>query len=282
MDGKHSRQLRPVQPVHHRQDADDDLKAASQSADEAVDYKQYMPKLKPEHKVVRRVVKIVVLVVVIAGFGTGAYIFGSHYNADKNALAVKTATASSSKTNKITAPTKMYSSTNQNLSFVYPSNWKVNETATTLTATSPAMKLTSYSRQTVTGKIVFRIRTQGSSLPEFSSGSATAALNSQLITYTAPTADQQASTYVSFLNYANSKGFGIDGIYVTANAGYQEGQPAPESDIAAVSPIISFTFVKCGNKSCSSTTPLTIASQSWSTKNFSSPLLAMLESLSIN
>jgi hypothetical protein len=110
-----------------------------------------------------------------------------------------------------------------------------------------------------------------------------AVLDSQLLNYTAPATGQQASAYISFLNYANSKTSGIDGIYVTGNSGYLTGQQAPKTDIAAVNPIISFTFAKCANKTCTgNTTPLTIATSSWSAKNFSSPLLAILKSLALN
>jgi hypothetical protein len=281
MDGNHPRQSHPRHPTHHRTDTEDDLMAASKGVDEAVDYKQYMPKLKPERKFLRRLVKTVVLLVVIAGCGMGAYVFGAHYNTSKTASSIKATTASS--TTKVTPPTQIFTSNYQDLTFVYPTDWKVQETSTVITATSPVLKLTSYARQIVTGHIIFQVRAQDVALNEFSAGAATAALNSQIINYAAPASGQRASTYISFLNYANSKGGGIDGIYITGNAGYQSGQDAPESDVQSVSPVVSFTFSKCTNKVCSgTTTPLTIASQNWSEKAFSGPLLAMFESLAIS
>jgi hypothetical protein len=280
MDGNHPRQLRAVPPSHHQTNNDDELKAASKEADEAVDYKQFMPKLKVEHKFLRRLIKTMVFIVIAVGLGYGAYYAGSHYN-NTTTKAVTTKTAPSTAT--VTPPSQSYTSSNQDLSFSYPNNWKVNETSDVITATSPAIRLTSYNRQAVTGQVVFRIRAQDVALNEFSAGAATAALNSQIINYASPAADQRGSTYISFLNYANSKGSGIDGVYITGNTGYQTGQNAPESDIQAVDPVVSITFSKCSNKTCSgTTTPLTISTGSWSNKNFSGPLAAMLESLSIS
>jgi hypothetical protein len=280
MDGKHPRQLRPAAHSAHRANPDDDYKAASKGVDEAVDYKQYMPKLKPDHKLIKRIVKLVVLIVVVAGLGYAAYYFGSHYHSGSNSPVKKTTSSSSS--SKIATPSQTYTSSYQDLSFEYPSGWKVNETSSVITATSPATRLTSYNRQSVTGRVIFRVRAQSSSLPEFSAGDATAILPSQTITYTSPATGQRGSTYISFLNYANSKGNGIDGVYITGDTGYQAGQNSPESDIQAVDPVISFTFVKCSNKACSSTDPLTISTSSWSSKAFSASLLTMLESLSIS
>jgi hypothetical protein len=239
-----------------------------------------MPKLKPEHKLLKRLMKTIVLLVVIAGLGVGAYLIGSHYN---NASTPPPKAKTAASTNRVSSPTQQYTSNNQNLSFTYPSGWKVNETTDIVTGTSPAMQLTNTSRQAVTGQIIFRIRAQTVALDEFNAGAATAALDSQLLNYTAPATGQQASAYISFLSYANSKSNGIDGIYVTGNSGYLTGQQAPKTDIAAVNPIISFTFAKCANKTCKgNTAPLTIAANSWSAKNFSSPLLAILKSLALN
>lgn len=279
MDGKHPRQLRPVaHPVHSQ--ADDDYKAASKGDDEAVDYRQFMPRLKPEHLIRQRFIKVAALLIIVAGLGYGAYYIGSHYHAKSvNTTTVTTAKAPASQT---AIPKETYTSSNQSLSFNYPSGWKVNETATAITTTSPVTPLQAFNHTSVSGRIIFRIRTQNTALPEFSAGPATAILPSQTITYTAPTSNQQGSTYISFLQYAGSTNAGIDGIYITGNTGYQTGQTAPETDIQAVDPIITFTFEKCSNKNCTSTTPLTIAASGWSTKSFSAPLLAMFESLVIN
>jgi hypothetical protein len=260
-------------------DAEDDYEAAAKAVDDKrIDYNQYMPKLRSEHPALKRMAKTLTLVIVIVGCGIGAYVFGTHI-ATQQTTSHKTKTATT--TNTVAPPTKTYTSTYQSLSFVYPSTWQVAETQSTITATSPNVKLTSFNRKTVTGHVIFRIRQPDVSLPEFSAGSATAILSSQIMTYAAPASDQQATAYVSFLNYANSKGTGIDGIYITGNIGYQAGQVAPESDIEQVDPVISFTFTECANSRCTATTPLTIASSSWSDASFSKPLLAIFASLNV-
>ncbi len=252
MEANHPRQLRPA-------DADEDFKAASKGAHEEVDYKQYMPKLKPEHKVLRRIGKFTALIVVVAVLGFAAWDIGSKYNAPAK-TPKKTATTTSTKT---TAPTQEFQSSYHNLTFVYPNDWKTSETQDTITATSPAMQLTSYNRQTVTGQVIFRVRAQTVPLTEFDTGNALAAIDSQIINYTAPATGQRGSTYISFLNYASSKGGGIDGIYITGNTGYKIGQYALKTDITAIDPVISLTFAQCSNKSCSgSTQPLTISNGS--------------------
>jgi len=280
MDGKHPRQLRPAESQVHHQTDDDDYKAAAKGLDEPVDYKQFMPKLKPERRVIRRTAKIVIISVIIAGLGYGAYYIGSHYTSN-NPMPTKAPTTTTSR-NKLESPTRTYTSSNQNLTFSYPADWKITETSTLITGTSPIVKLTSYNHRSVNGRITFTIRAQSGTLPEFKAGAAMAVLPSQIVTYTSPASDQRGSTYISFLSYADSKGFGIDGIYITGNAGYKTGQNVPESDIQAIDPVVSVTFMQCINEGCGSTSSLVIATSDWSDKSFSAPLLAMLESLTIS
>lgn len=278
MEANHPRQLRPAE--HEHQNVDDDYKAASKDAHESVDYKQYMPKLKSERKALHRLGKAIAVLLVVAILGLAAYYIGSKYNAPTTKTSKKTSTTAKT---AVKAPTQTYTSNYQNLTFVYPNDWKVSETTDTITATSPVMQLTSYARQTVTGQVVFRVRAHGAALNEFNAGSAMAAIDSQIIAYASPAAGQRGSTYISFLNYADSKGGGIDGIYITGNAGYKTGQYVPKTDVQAIDPVISITFDKCSNKTCDgSVSPLTIAANSWSSKQFSNPLLAILESLTIS
>ena len=179
------------------------------------------------------------------------------------------------------SPTQTYTSSNQNLTFTYPSDWKVSETATVIIATSPVTELAAYNHKSVDGRITLLIRAQNVALTGFGGGSSMSVLPSQLLTYATPTSDQEGNAYISFLNYAGSKDTGIDAVYITGNAGYQSDQYIPESVIQAIDPMISYTFTKCTNKLCSSTSPLTISTSSWNNSSFSGPLIKMLESLSI-
>jgi hypothetical protein len=125
------------------------------------------------------------------------------------------------------------------------------------------------------------IQQQGQLPASFSAGAALAVLNSQRITYTQPTTAQPSQAYLSFVQYSSTttKG-GLDGIYLTGNYGYQKDQAIPSSDISSISPLVTVTFTKCGNASCTSNlVPLTIASTSWSKSALQTPIKAMLASL---
>jgi hypothetical protein len=262
---------------------EDDYKAASNAAD--IDFDQYMPKLRTEHKVLRRIVKIIVLVILIAGLGVIAYTegpnVGNWFNS-KSKAKVPSAPAVSS---TIAAPSQQYSSSNQSLSFEYPAKWKVTEASEEITVKSNPLRLLNYNGKTITGQIVMTVQANNSNnlgIPAFNTGNPAAVLPSQLVNYKNPASDQLASTYISFLEYANAKGSGISVIYITGNTGYTLGQYSSAADIDKVSPIIGINFFSCRNNTCSGTTsPMTISTSSWSNTKFSSPLLRMLESFSI-
>jgi hypothetical protein len=269
---------------HHytkqQKSSDEDLKQAAKDADTAVDYKQFTPKLRPEHRLLARFGKILVVLIVIAGCGYGAYMIGTHAGSNAKDPPAKAKTVV---THTAATATKQYTSNYQDLSFTYPEDWKVSETSDVITATSPSMKLDGAGKGTVNGQMILKIRDKNEQLTEFSAGNATAVLKSQIISYSAPAAGQRASTYISLLNYANSKQTGIDGIYITGDAGYESGQDAPVSDLAPIDPVVSITFAQCANNACSgNSTALTIASSAWRNKTFSAPLIKMLASLSIS
>ena len=259
---------------------DDDYKAASNAAD--IDFDQYMPKLRAEHKMLRKIATTIVAVVLVIGLGAVAYIEGPHIGSLLSNKAKAKTPAVVVANNTISAPSQQYMSTNQNLSFNYPPNWKVNETTDEVTAKSPDLRLTDDNGQSVTGQVILTVRDKNVPMSEFKSGNALAVMASQVINYSAPAADQRGSTYLSFLKYANSKGNGISGVYVTGNTGYQLNQQAYAADFGPVDPVIALNFVSCGDSSCSgSTTPISISLKSWSVNGFSSPLLKILESFSI-
>lgn len=225
---------------------------------------------------------ITVLFLGIAGFGAYWQFFR-----DKAASLPAAKTPAKTATNQTLSstpkvPTQPYTSSDFNLSFNYPDGWTVIDSGTgPMTVTSPSLQLTSAAGQTVSGLITMTIQKQGQLPASFSAGTVLAVLNSQRIAYTQPTADQTSQTYLSFVQYAstNIKG-GLDAIYVTGNDGYEKGQIIPPSDIASIDPLVTVTFTKCGNTTCTSNlTPLTIASTSWDKSAFQAPLLTMLASL---
>ncbi|HEV2402984.1 MAG TPA: hypothetical protein VGS08_02165 [Candidatus Saccharimonadales bacterium] len=273
MDNQPHRQLH--QTPHDKEE--DDYKAA---ANAAIDFNQYMPQLRHERRWLRRLIMWVAGIVIIAGLGIAAYALGSHMPSSSHSVTKKTENTSRA---AVATATKQYTSVNQNLSFSYPADWTVTETTDQITATSPDLRLTSSSGQSVNGQAIMLVRDKNVPLSEFKAGNAVAIINSQIITYSAPAAGQRGSSYVSYLNFASSPTTGLDGVYITGNTGYQTGQAAPASDLTPIDPVISITFGRCNNSSCGgSTSPLTIRTSSWNDTALSKPLMTMLESFSIS
>ncbi|HEY1835716.1 MAG TPA: PsbP-related protein [Candidatus Saccharimonadales bacterium] len=258
----------------------DDYEAASHST---ADYAKFMPELRPKKKWPRVVGWTLLGIVILAALGAGGYWLANRKPAPKPAQSQQNANSQTS--NKITTTTKPYTSNDLNLSFNYPENWTVADTGNgKLTVTSPAMQLTDASGQTQTGKVVMTIQNENSAdFSAFKAGNAVAVMTSEKVAYTNPASDQRADTYISFLQYAATTTNGaLDGVYITGNAGYQKGQAIPEVDIAKVDPVVTVTFAKCANASCTgNATPLSVSSEMWSNSGFSAPIETMLKSLAI-
>jgi hypothetical protein len=175
-----------------------------------------------------------------------------------------------------TTETTHYDSSNFNLGFDYPKGWKLSDVSGSgkLSVTSPSMQLKAADGQTVNGQIAMTIRDKTQKLTEFDKGNATAALDSEKIAYTKPTETQRGNTYLSFLDYASSTQTGLDGIYITGDAGYTKDQVIPLADVSKSDPVISVIFLK-DNKQ------ITIDSSSWSNNSFSKSIKTMLQSLAI-
>lgn len=271
----------PFKPEHPLNSTEqDDFADASKST---VDLDQFMPLLKPKRTALRVVSWMLVLLLLIAA-GGGVYWYEKHKVAAKSIANTQHKTAQTKSKPVIVATTKQYSSTNFNLSFNYPQDWVVSDTGNgALTVTSPDMQLTAADGQFQTGQVVMTIQNENAAnFSMFKQGSAVAVLPSQHINYTNPPPTQQASAYISFLQYATTttRG-GLDGVFVTGNFGYQKDGTIPESNITQVDPVITVTFNQCSNSGCTSTKPLTIASSMWSDTNFSNPIVKMIESLQI-
>jgi hypothetical protein len=252
---------------------------AAKEEETGEDIAKLMPSL---HKKKRwpKVTAIIVLMVVVAGAGF------VYWHKNHTSEHTKSTASQSIKTPKYVAPpTTQYSSSNLDVTFNYPNSWTVTESVNnTLTVTSTAMELTTANSKTVLGKVVMTVQNEpGATINGFATGSALAVMASQIVTYQDPSSSQAAQTYLSFLQYATTtSSSGLDGIYVTGNYGYQSGQTIPESDISQVDPLITVTFTSCSNSSCQNTSPLTVSVSMWSEQDFAKPILAMLESLSLD
>ena len=270
---------------HSHQFDTEDLEAASKSA---ADLSKFIPPVgkRPRHmtKITKLAFVCVVLLVIVGIAGYRSYEL-LETRTQAHAASVKRSTKPSFPST-VAQPTKSFSSSAQNVAFKYPADWKVVEDDSTnfIYAESPEMFLTAANGTQVKGKIVMSVYQQTPSLPMFSKGTVLAVLPSQIITYTSPATNQQASAYVSFLQYPTTTTIGgLDAVYITGNAGYTQGQPVPLSDVQAVTPFVSVTFGQCANATCTGTLDaMTIASTSWQAADFSQPIMAMLESCSFS
>lgn len=263
-------------PVDSEQDA---YEAASQAT---VDYSQFTPQLKPKKKWPRVVGWTLLTLIILGGLGAGGWWYANRKPAPKPTQHNQQQTQQ--QPNAVATSTKHYDSSDLNIGFDYPDNWTVVENNGKLTATSPSMQLTDADGQPQTGQVIMTItNADAADFSFFKQGNAVAVLDSQKIAYAKPTSTQRADTYVSFLQYAATTTHGaLDGVYVTGDFGYKYGQDIPETDLTKVDPAIRVTFAKCANAACTGTsTPINVSSDVWKSADFSTPIINMFKSFTI-
>jgi hypothetical protein len=284
-----------VPPVTPKQRSEaEDFQAASRATAAEEDYDNYSARgatyTAPKH-VFRKVLIWLLVLILLAAAGFAVYKFVIKKDDGKKPTNQATTSNSNpqqseSETPKITDETEHYTSNGFMLEFDYPKDWKVDEPTTggIVTAKSPVLSLKQADGQTTQGQVVFTIRNKQQTMPEFDKGNAVAAIESEKINYSKPSTAQRAATYLSFLTYASSTEAGaIDGVYITGDLGYQKGQAVPKADFTPVDPVISVTFVKCSDSSCSDGgTSTGIDAAMWKDSGFGVPLKSMLQSLIIN
>ncbi len=272
----------PPQPV-----AETNVQKAAHSTAYYADYQKppksrnpIWGKLKPGRKLG---IGLVILVLVAALGGGGYWFYKNRKSDNKSAQSSQAAQSSTPAADKITSETKHYDSVNFKLGFDYPGNWKASEdNAEQITVLSPGIKLKGADGKDVVGQIYFRIRAKGQNLEGFEKSDATAIMDSEKIAYTSPTQVQRASTYISFLRYAENSG-GLDAIFITGDLGYERGQTVPKTDIEKVDPIISIELYLCPNSGCVELSGVYgISEEIWQDEDISVPLKNMLTSLVIN
>lgn len=255
---------------------DEDYQEAARSTADYADYKAPQKQRNPiwRKSAIGAAILAGVLLLAIAGY----LLAKNHKSTPKQAQSSESSQAAqTSSTTKITAETKHHDSANFNLGFDYPADWTVTDTGNgQLTVKSPSIALKDSSGQSVNSQILMTARSSTQKLPEFDSGNAIAAMDSEKIAYSKPTQSQRANTYLSFLKYANSSG-GFNGVYITGDNGYKEAQAIPKVDIQKVDPIISVTFVKAN-----SDIPLAVSVDNWKDDSFALPIKNMLQSLTIS
>ncbi len=232
-------------------------------------------------------VGLVIVAIVLIG-GVGILVANGHKSkptAAKEASPTRKLPAAVAVPKAPLIPSTSYTSTNFNTSFNYPNGWNLIDSGNApLTVTSPVMNIIAANGQTKLGEIVLTLAQKGSVPLAFGSTSV-AVLTSVKITFSQPSTSQAAQSYISFIQYpATTTRGGLDGIYLSGNYGYQKYQNIPQSNIAAVDPLVYVSFYSCVNKLCpdSSRAPLTIASTDWNNSQFSAPILLMFKSFTFD
>ncbi len=243
----------------------------------------YAPKKQGGHKWLPWVI-VVVSLIILGGLGYVVYkgykpkATANHSTKNQTAVAPKKA---STKPKSPAVPTTSYTSTNFNTTFSYPTGWNVVDSGSApLTVTSTPMNIISDKGQSVLGEVVLTLAKKGTVPPELGTQSV-AVMNSIKISFTSPSTTQAAQAYVSFVQYPTTTTVGgLNAIYLTGNYGYQKYQSIPGSDIAAIDPLVYFSFYSCASQQCPISTrkPLTIASTDWKDTSFSDPIINIIKS----
>lgn len=238
---------------------------------------------------------IVLLLLFLGGAAAGGYWFYENRPVGDNNNATNQSTAGQQTTpaddpapidtvgSLESGKSKEYSSSVFPVTLTYADNWDLKESAEALTITSPKVKLTGADGQPTDAAIVFMLKNKQTDIPAFGKGSALAVLASERITYTAPAAGQRGQTYISFLQYKTTTTQGaLDAIHVTGNKGYQKGQSIPETDLLAVDPYITVSFVSCTSACLATAPPLPVSNTVWNDTTIKKAIEDLLKSLAIS
>lgn len=221
----------------------------------------------------KRIRIILLIVVVLAAIGGGVFWFLSR---DKSQPVQQPAqTQQTPQASQTEVPVKEYESSAFGLSFSHPETWQVDDSKTgLLTLTSPVGGIKDESGTEVQGRVVLTFQTGVDKVPGYGTTNPVAALKSQKLTYAKPSQSQRKQTYLSFVNFNGTDG--IDSIYVTGDAGYQQGQAVPQVDVKKVDPTIRIVAEKCEGEVCGGDAgTISMQASEWQ----SNPLLVQAEKL---
>jgi len=232
----------------------------------------------PQSKGRWKVIFATVLIVAAVG---AAYLVGSRHTTTPTKKQTASTTKRVQPAKAAAAPTTHYDSTTYGVGIDYPNNWTVSDTTDALTIISPNLSMATLTGQT-NGHVIVTIHNQQTTVPGFPADGATASLESDKLTYVQPTPVQRAQTFLSYLGYTSANS--LDALYLTGDAGYQQAQTIPLSDVIKGNPLVSVSFATCSGSFCANETPKSIAlkAASWKDASFKTAVINILQSLAIN
>jgi lipopolysaccharide export system protein LptC len=211
------------------------------------DYVQNLQPIKDQKRKSKRRWTVVLVILLLVAIGAGVYFFVPKPKPTP-APASETPQQQTEQVPR-TTETETYTSDELKLSFQHLTSWAVDDqTDGLIKVSSPVVKLKDATNQEVDAKVVVTFMSAGSEVPLYENSQGLAALmDSEKITYDAPTQTQRGQTYISFGGLTPA---GLDAVFVTGNSGYKKGQMIPEADIKKVEPIISVMFYSCDDAAC--------------------------------
>ncbi len=256
----------------------------------------YLPSIKKSsksnvspHK--RRTIIVFAVIILILVVG-GAWFLTKHKSGKlKNLSVTQTVEPATGGVSKSTT-TYVSNGNDLNLTFNYPSNWSVtppshdNSTDQTITVSSPLTSIFTATNSTVTGRVVMEVRPASATINELNANSPIEAITSTQIAYSQPTANQYQYPYVSYIHFSNGSNVSgaFEEVMVTGSQILTQNEPLSGDYLAGLDPIISASFYKCSNPTCtgSSQTPLSINGSTWQNAPIFQAVLTMFESFQLN
>lgn len=250
----------------------------------------------PKQRSGKKIIYIIVALVVILA-AVGGYMLLKKSPA--KTPAAQTGKASSQASNvpatASASDTKNYKSSvsGLDLSFDYPSNWKVtvaNDTKDTsvkyISIETPPSSIENDKGATTTGKVIILIRPKLADVPELSGNDGSIAQDSQQLAYAKPSANQHQYPYVSFVHFGGTRTSKnpFEEVFVTGSTMFKASDNIGTGNVAGVDPLISAAFYQCPDTTCAGkgTGPLSITDSVWQNNDVAKKVKALIESLVIN
>lgn len=214
----------------------------------AVDYVNNLEHIQNERHRKKRSRVLMVTLLAVLTIGALGYLYAKQFDISAQQPESQSVQTVKPDTSEQVAKSERFTSKDMSLSFDYPGNWSVDDSAKGLIRVeSPVVKLADINGESSDSKVVLMIMSKNSEVPGFGDTGATAVRDSEKLTYTSPSQNQRAKTFLSFAGFGRS---GLDAVFVTGDSGYQQGQSIPEDDIKNSDPIISVSFYSCDDAKC--------------------------------